>query len=164
MRLAIMNTAAIINNTLSADQQKGFNPNTLSLVDATAKTFKIVSPVYQQHSLLVDKIDLGALFMNTPLDLSGLTFNDAPAVDFSALMTKLSVDLVDNMPKLNDQPFDPIDPTDELGVHFQQVQRLTGLITLQRHEVSLSRLDNVMTIEATNAMLYTGKVDVILPE
>ncbi|ASU03600.1 hypothetical protein RISINGSUN_70 [Erwinia phage vB_EamM_RisingSun] len=164
MRVAIMNTAAIINNTLSADKQEGFNPNLLSLMNVSEKLFKIESPSTNTHALLVEKIDLGELFCNTPIDLRGLTFTDSPAVDLTGWTQSLNVDIFQNLPKLDNEEWEYIADEDVLGKHFLNAVRLTGLVTLSRTEVSLSVLDNVMTIEADNAMLYKGKVDVLLPE
>ena len=164
MRVAIMNTAAVINNTLSTDKQKGFNPNLLTLMKVSDTLFKIESPDTNSHALLVNKIDLGELFCNTPIDLRGLTFADSPNVDLTTWTASLNVDEVRNLPKLDNGEWEFIDDSDELGKHFLNVKRLTGLVTLSRSEVSLSVFEGVMTIEANNAMLYTGSIDVILPE
>ena len=164
MRVALLNTAAIINNTLSAENLVGFNPNRLTFLNVNKDLFKIEDPGTPLHALLVKKIDLGELFCHTPVDLRGLTFTDSGAIDLTAWKETLGVDTLENLPKLDNEPQEGIPEDDSLGQHFLQVKRLTGLVTLSRSEVSLSLLNNVMTIETQNAVLYTGKLDVILPE
>lgn len=164
MRVAIMNNAAIINNTLSALKQTGFNPNLLSFLNVNKDLFKIEEANTPLHALLVNKINLGELFCNTPIDLRGLTFAETGVVDLSDWQEKLGLDVVANLPKLDNESWEAVTEGDELGQHFLNMKRLTGLVTLSRNEVSLSLSENVMTVEATNSLLYTGSVDVILPE
>lgn len=162
MRLAIINPACIMRDALGVLglPPTDVNPTLVSYQSIDSKTCKVFSSQDPEDGILLEKIDLGELFRGIPQSIAGLTFDDSDVVDLSAYEKVVSVDLLVNAPKLDNQNYEKAPEGDYLGMLFCRWKRLVGIVTLFRNEVNLSVLDNVLTIEANNSALFTGSLTV----
>lgn len=162
MRLAIINPACIMRDALGVLglPPTDVNPTLVSYQSIDDKTCKVFSAQDPEDGILLEKVDLAELFRGIPQSITGLTFTDSDVVDLSAYDTVVSVDLLLNAPKLDNQNYEKVPDSDYLGTLFCNWKRLVGITTLFRNEVTLSLLDDVLTIEANNSALFTGTLTV----
>lgn len=159
MRLNLINKAVIAAAAIQKRPTTLLSPVFGETYRVNDKTFKFADSVNPSLNILIDRVDLGELFKGVVVDISKLEFNDPPANTKSKWCTDVSNPLMET-PQCVDLVPELTSDNDPLGNLFRQWKRLVGLGGLQRIEVDLSVLDDFLTIDARDAIVYRGLVRV----
>lgn len=159
MRLNLINQTVIVSLAVRQAGLTNLNPRFGSACAVNEKSFKYASTGDALNAVLVERVDLGELFANIPQDITGFEFADSVTTP-DALQEKLAVDLMFHEQPVIAQEAEQVSPGDELARLFVQWKRVVGLNGLPTHEVDLSSFEDYMTIDARNAVLFKGTVQV----
>lgn len=159
MRLNLLNQTVIVAAAISQAELSNLNPRFGSAHPVNDKSFKFAAAGDALNAVLVERLDLGEFFDKIPQDITGFTF-ETSITGFETLSDKIKVDQLTQEYPVDNLSFDEAGPEDVLGVFFVQWKRVVGLSDLKRSEVELSSSDDYMTVDARNALLYKGSVQV----
>lgn len=159
MRLNLLNRTVLMSTALQQVNLPQLNPRFGTVHPVNDKVFKFADMSDRLNAVLVERVDLGELFDKIPQDLTQFTFTET-IEDHYMVQDLLGIDefkqeypVIASVVEL--QAFE-----DELGTFFLQWKRVIGLNSLERSEVELSSSGDHMTINARNAVLFKGTVDV----
>lgn len=161
MNLNMINLSRIVGLAASGGSYKSFNTRYGSASQVNEATFKYTPPEGPALAILIRRVDLGELFKGIPQDISDLDTLPVSANLSDDWNTKLGTDPVYCEPVFVDEAEDLL-PSDLPGALFQRWKAMIGLSGLYRREVDLSLAGNVLHIDARNAVLYRGVVDVLV--
>lgn len=159
MRLNLINKAVIAAAAIQKRPTTLLSPVFGETHRVNDKTFKFADAINPSLNILIDRVDLGELFKGVIVDISKLEFNDPPANAESEWQPEVSNPLMETPQCVGLLPEVESD-SDPLGNLFRRWKRLVGLGGLQRVEVDLSVLDDFLTIDARDAIVYRGLVRV----
>lgn len=159
MRLNLINSSVIVSSAMAAANIAHINPRFGEARALNDEVFKYAH-LDQLNAVVVERVSLNDLFDGIPQDITGITFGESGYADLTELHQKLGTDGVLIEPSIDAVTYDESRPEDALGVFFVQWKRLIGLNGLERSEVDLSTFGDHMTINARNAVLYKGSVEV----
>jgi hypothetical protein len=159
MRLNLFNQTVIVSSAVHQAGLTNLNPRFGTVHPINDKSFKYAVSGDALNAVLVERVDLGELFATIPQDITGFEFKDSLTTP-DALNEKLSIDLLTQEYPVIAQEADQLSPGDSLGLLFSQWKRVVGLNGLSLSEVDLSSFEDYMTIDARNAVLFKGTVQV----
>lgn len=159
MRLNLINSSVIVSSAMTTAGLTHINTRFGEARALNDEVFKYahLDPL---NAVVVQRVSLNDLFDGIPQDITGIEFGGTGYSDLTELHQKLGMDGVLLEPSIDAVTHDSPLPEDALGVFFVQWKRLVGLNGLERSEVALSTFDDHMIIDARNAVLYKGTVDV----
>jgi hypothetical protein len=159
MRLNLLNQTVIMSVAVLQAGLSNLSPRFGSAVAVNDKLFKYAATGDGLNAVLVERVDLAELFDKVPQDITGFTFQDSIQSPFE-LQASLNIDLLTQEYPVVAPVTEQLGPDDALGVLFTQWKRVVGLDSLARSEVELSTSDDYMNIDARNALLFKGMVQV----
>lgn len=157
MRLNLLNRTTIVGEAL---KQKPVPKLTARFGDVSrvdGSCFKASAVLDPATNILIQRVDLSEMFANVPLDISELEFNNPPGFDSVPEIVNVE-DGFKEEPMLVEFAGITVNPKDKLGEMFSQWKRMVGLSGLPRSEVELSTLDDYLTVDARDAVIYCGLV------
>lgn len=157
MRLNLINTTRIVAGALANKHVPKLTARfgEVSRVDDNA--FKFSAVLDPGTNIMVQRINLADLFDGIPLDISDKEFNTPPVVgEFPDCIAVK--DGFKEEPMLTESMDVYLPAIDVLGQMFEKWKRLVGLSGLPRIEVDLSTLDDYLTVDARDSVVYCGLV------
>lgn len=159
MRLNLINSSVIVSSAMAVANLGHINPRFGTGRALNHEVFKY-SHLDPRNAVVVERVSLNDLFGGIPQDITGIEFGESGSADLTELHQKLGSDGVLIEPSIDAVGYDEPRPEDALGAFFVQWKRLVGLNGLERSEVDLSTFEDHMTIDARNAALFKGTVEV----
>lgn len=159
MRLNLLNQTVIVSTAILQAGLTNLNPRFGVAHRVNDKTFKYADTGDVLNAVLVERVDLGELFATIPQDITGFEFQDSPDAPVE-LKANQSIDLMTQVyPVISETP-EPSRSDDTLALFFDQWKRVVGISDLNRYEVDLSSSGDYLIIDARNAVLFKGSVQV----
>lgn len=159
MRLNLLNQTVLMSSAILSAKLIGLNPRFGVTSIVNDKVFKFADTGDNRNAVLVERVDLGELFDKIPQDITGFTFTDALG-DPTNVQALLGVDMTRQEYPVIPFSLESQAPEDELGTFFSQWTRVVGLNDLKRHEVELSSSEDYLIVNARNAVLFKGTVQI----
>lgn len=159
MRLNLLNQTVIVAAAVAKAGLVNMTPRFGATTAVNERAFKYAVTGDPSNALMIERVSLNELFDNIPQDITGFTF-ETPAVLVADVHEKLGVDFAVQESPVDMLAFEEIGPEDTLGELFLKWKRVVGLSDLKRSEVDLSSFEDYMFIDARNAVLFKGTVQV----
>lgn len=160
MRLNLINKTSIVDTVRVRRNLTQIESRFGQVRQVSADKFKFALIKDPAVSILVERVDLGELLRDIPQDITKFTFDEPKDVDESVyeLMAPANPFLAE--PYLLPYEAEALAPGDERGALFAKWKRLVGLRDLSRSEVELGVLGDYLIVDASNAAVYRGEIQI----